>query len=106
MGGKIKKAMGAQWAPPPEIWILSEKVIPEVRWAYNFSIKWKNKRKLMGNLPMLFCVSNGASRKKNNGCFKKKNDGRGAHEIKKKKAPQQKNDGQRPFFENPFFMRP
>ena len=43
--------------------------------------------------------------------LKKKNrwahDGCGAHEIKKNgRLNKKKNDGQRPFFENPFFMRP
>ena len=80
--------------------MLSEENIPEARCAYNFSVKWINKRKFMGKLPMLFFVSNGRFKKKKQWAH----DGRVAHEIKKNfMGISKKNDGQRPFFASPFF---
>ena len=38
--------------------------IPEAKWTNHFGVKWKNKRKFMVNLPMLFSVSNGRINKK------------------------------------------
>ena len=94
--------MGAQWAPHQKFGFCPKKIIPEARWAYHFSVKWKNKRKFMGNLPMLFFVSNGRFKKKKQWAH----DGRGAHEIKKNfmGVSKKKTMGIAPFFESPFFQ--
>ena len=55
----------------------------------------------MGNLPMLFFVSNGRFKKKKQWAH----DGRGAHEITKKLhgRTNKKTMGSATFFESPFF---
>ena len=96
----MKKLMGARWACAHDF---SKKLmgglIWKKRWAHNGRPAHNFSFILMGVSKVLM----GTKKRKNRWAH----NGRSAHEIKKKKAPKnEKNNGQRPFFANPFFPRP
>ena len=97
--------MGAQWAPHHKFGFCPKKIITEARWAYHFFgqvNEVKNRRKFMGNLPILFFVSNGRLKKKKIWAH----DGHEANEIKKLlgRLKKEKTMGSAHFFISSFFL--
>ena len=54
MGGKIKKKQWANNGRLTKNMDYVQKNYTRRQWAYNFTVKGENKKKFIGNLPMLF----------------------------------------------------